>query len=247
MFVMQRWLVALLAASAGCSSTQTQTDGGVDSGPPPPAMVTFPTGFMWGSSTAAFQVEANDIHTDWSHWAATPGKIKNGDTPDPNGPDALNHVDEDIAAMQTMHENAYRFSIEWGRIYPTQDAFDTDTPDQTALDGYTAVLTKLKAANITPMVTLQHFAFPDWLSDVTQPTSPQGWERTGVTTEFATFCGRMAKYYGPSVDWWITINEPLNLVVGGYVQGSFPPGVILDVTRGLDVAKIEARAHADRG
>src|SRR6202042_1826265 len=40
------------------------------------------------------------------------------------------------------------------------------------------------------------------------------------------------------------INEPLSLGVGGYVQGSFPPGQILALDRGLAVAKVEARAHA---
>ncbi len=200
---------------------------------------------MWGASTAAFQVEASDTHTDWYHWAnAVPSKIKNSDTPDPNGPDALNNIDGDIATLVSTHQNSYRFSIEWGRIFPTLAAFTANTPDQVALDAYSLVLSKLKAAGIKPMVTLQHFAMPDWLSDITDPTNPQGWERTGVIDQFATFCTRMGQYYGDRVDWWVTINEPLNLVVGGYVQGSFPPGVVLDVNRGLNVAKVEAHAHA---
>jgi len=244
---MRRVLLAclLLACSSSPStSSDAGTDADADAGPPPPASVTFPSTFLWGAATAAFQVESDDEHTDWYHWANTPGKIKNGDTPDPNGPDALNHVDDDVAALTQMHQNAYRFSIEWGRIYPTLDDFNNDTPDQTALDAYSNVLAKLKAANITPMVTLQHFAFPDWLSDVTDGADPQGWERTGVIQQFATYCSRMAAYFGDRVDDWITINEPLNLVLGGYVQGSFPPGQILNLDRGIAVAKVEARAHA---
>jgi beta-glucosidase len=228
------FVCALVAAA--CSSTPDT--------PPAPDVVTFPPGFMWGSATAAFQVEANDNHTDWSHWVTLPGKIKNGDTPDPNGPDALNHIDDDVALLVATHQNAYRFSIEWGRIYPTLDAFNNDTPYQVALDAYSLVLSKLKAAGITPMVTLQHFTLPDWLSDVTDPSNPQGWERPGVVDQFATFCSRMAKYYGDRVDWWITINEPLNVVVGGYIQGSLPPGLVLDTDRGFAVAKTEVRAHA---
>jgi len=223
-------------AALACSSSQTS--------PPPPDVVTFPAGFMWGSSTAAFQVEANDVHTDWSHWAATPGKIKNGDTPDPNGPDALDHVDDDVALLQATHQNAYRFSIEWGRVYPTLDDFTNDTPDAAGLAAYDNLIDKLKAANITPLVTLHHFAFPDWLSDVTDSGNPQGWERAGVVDQFATFCSRMAKHFGDRVDWWVTINEPLNVVLGGYIQGSFPPGLVLATDRGIAVAKVEVRAHA---
>jgi beta-glucosidase/6-phospho-beta-glucosidase/beta-galactosidase len=235
--------IALLVA---CSSTQAQPDAGDagDGGPPGPAAVTFPAGFLWGSATAAFQVEALDTNTDWSAWAALPNKIENGDTPDPNGPDALNHIPDDIATLVSTNQNAYRFSVEWGRIYPTLDAFTNNTPDQTALDTYLNELAALHAAGITPMVTLQHFAFPSWLSDVTDPNDPQGWERPGIVDQFATFCSRIAGYFGSEVDWWITINEPLNLVVGGYVQGSFPPGLVLQVTRGLNVAMVEVRAHA---
>ena len=217
---------------------------GAPATPPPPAVVEFPAGFMFGASTAAFQVEAQDVHTDWSHWTAIPGKIKNGDTPDPNGPDALNHVDDDIALLTQTHQNAYRFSIEWGRLYPTLDDFTNDTPDPAAVTAYTNLIDKLVAAHITPMVTLHHFAFPDWLSDVTQPDQPQGWERTGIVDQFATFCSRVAARFGDRVDWWITINEPLNVVVGGYIQGSFPPGLILNTDRGFAVAKTEVRAHA---
>lgn len=231
-----RRLLAVTLCGVACSSTPDT--------PPTPGVVTFPAGFMWGSSTAAFQVEASDTHTDWYHWAQTPGKIKNGDTPDPNGPDAFNNIDGDVATMTQTHQNAYRFSIEWGRIYPTLDTFNGDVPYQPALDAYALVLSKLKAAGIKPLVTINHFAMPDWLSDVTQPDQPQGWERTGVIDQFATFCGRMAKLFGDRVDWWVTINEPLNVVLGGYIQGSFPPGLVLNTTRGFAVAKTLVRAHA---
>ena len=40
--------------------------------------VTFPKGFLWGSASAAFQVEKGLGNTDWGHWVKTPGKIKNG-------------------------------------------------------------------------------------------------------------------------------------------------------------------------
>src|SRR5215467_4945764 len=112
---MRRFVVVALSCVA-CSSTPATPDGGVDAGVDGPASVTFPANFMWGSSTAAFQVEASDTHTDWYHWASTPGKIKNGDTPDPKGPDAFNNIDADVGVMTSTHQNAYRFSIEWGRI-----------------------------------------------------------------------------------------------------------------------------------
>jgi beta-glucosidase len=232
-----------LAVLVACSSSSGGNGGG--SASPPPAEVGFPSTFMWGSSTAGFQVEKGDSNTDWSQWVAS-GKIPSGDNPDVGGPDALDHIDDDIAAMTGSGQNAYRFSIEWGRVYPTMADFTNDTPDPAGVAIYTTLLQKLQAAHIKPLVTLVHFALPVWLSDGTPATSsqPQGWERPQTEGLFATWCQRAAKQWGGLVDFWATINEPLPYVLGGYVQGSFPPGVALDLTRAFAVVKTEARAHA---
>jgi beta-glucosidase/6-phospho-beta-glucosidase/beta-galactosidase len=227
----------IMTLFAACKSS----DGGA---PARPREVTFPAGFMWGTATAAFQVEKGDGHTDWSGWVSTPGKIKNGDTPDNGGPDAFAHVDDDIALMKGEGHNAYRFSIEWARLYPTRAAFDADTPDAAAVTAYTDLIAKLRAAAITPMVTLMHFALPDWLDDIHAPTAPQGWERAETIDLFAEYCKRVASRFGAQIDWWITVNEPLNVVLAGYIQGSFPPGALLAPDRALAGARAEAKAHA---
>src|SRR5262249_30747588 len=57
----------------------------------------FPSGFLWGSATAAHQVEsAAPPATDWAAWEATPGKIANGDRAGA-GPDAWDRYDADFA------------------------------------------------------------------------------------------------------------------------------------------------------
>ena len=233
-------IVAALALVAACHSSSS---GG--STATAPAEVDFPAGFMWGSSTAGFQVEKGDVHTDWSHWVAS-GKVSSGDSPDMGGPDALAHIDDDVAALTSSGQNTYRFSIEWGRVYPTQADFEADTPDPAAIASYTTLLQKLVAAHIRPVVTLVHFSLPDWLSDGTPATtsSPQGWERPETTGDFTTWCTRAASRWGSMIDWWITINEPLPYVLGGFVQGSFPPGDVLNLTRAIAVVKTETRAHA---
>lgn len=230
-------LVALFA----CSSDEGETTPPAYDGP---ESVTFPAGFLWGSATAAFQIERGLSNTDWGIWAATPGKIKGGDHPDRGGADALAHVDEDVGILKATNQNAYRFSIEWARIYPTREAFDADQPDPAGIAAYDALLSALRAAGITPLVTLQHFSLPDYLSDPRKPEEPQGWERPETIDAFATWCGRVAARWGGDVEWWATINEPIMAPLGGYVQGSFPPGLVLKIDRALAVAKNEARAHA---
>jgi beta-glucosidase len=235
------WVAAIFPiaiAALSCKSDSSAAPSG-------PASVTFPNSFLWGTATAAFQIEKGDVNTDWSAWVnLTPSKIKNGDKPDDGGPDALNHIDDDIALMQQMGVNSYRFSIEWGRLFPTAAAANSATPDPSALAAYDGEMQKLQNAHITPMVTLQHFALPNWLSDVTQPNNPQGWENESTTDAFVKFCSWAGAHYGSQVDWWVTINEPLVTAVIGYVQGGSPPGTVLAADRAFAAIKAMARAHA---
>jgi beta-glucosidase/6-phospho-beta-glucosidase/beta-galactosidase len=208
-----------------------------------PASVTFPSKFLWGSSTAGFQVEKGDDNTDWAAWVAMSGKIKNGDSPDVGGPDALNHITQDVADLVATNQNTYRFSLEWARIYPTLADFTADTPDPNAIAAYSSLLTALVAAKITPVVTLDHYTLPTYVDDVTMSAQPQGWEIPSTTTMFVEFCSRMAKRWGGQVDYWLTVNEPMVLAVGGYLQGSIPPGVIFSVDRTIAVIKAQTLAH----
>jgi len=215
-----------------------------DAGPPPPASVSFPAKFLWGTATAGFQVEKGDDSTDWAAWVATAGKIANGDNPDVGGPDALGHIAADVADMVATGQTAYRFSLEWARLYPTLDSFTSDTPDPTAVAAYGSLLTALVNAHITPLVTLSHYTLPQYVDDITMPAQPQGWEIPSTTKMFVEFCSRMAARWGGQVDYWITVNEPMVLAVGGYLQGSIPPGVFFDVNRTIAVIKAQALAHA---
>lgn len=236
LFVVLAPLIASIAFS--CDSSP------IDTAPTEPAEVTFGDGFLWGSASAAFQVEKGLPNTDWGIWVKTPGKIKGGDDPDVGGADALAHIDEDVALLKATNQNTYRFSIEWARLYPTRAAFDSDTPDAAAIASYEKLFAALRAANIKPFVTLQHFSLPDYLSDPRKPNDPQGWERQETIDLFGTWCQRVATRWGGSVDWWATINEPIVSPIAGYIQGNFPPGVVLAVDRALTVGKNQATAHA---
>jgi beta-glucosidase/6-phospho-beta-glucosidase/beta-galactosidase len=231
------------APDSGHSKPDAGHDAAVDAPPPPPSSVSFPAGFFWGSATAGYQVESGDDNTDWTAWVAMTGKIANGDNPDVGGPDALNHIAADVADLVATHQNDYRFGIEWARLYPTLADITADTPDPAAITAYSSVLSALVAAHITPIVTLNHYTLPNYLDDVTQPSQPQGWENAQTTTLFVQFCSRVAARWGGQVDYWLTENEPMVLAVGGYLQGSIPPGVVFDIDRTIAVVKAEALAH----
>ncbi len=206
------------------------------------AEVTFPKGFLFGAASAAMQIEKGLDKSDWYEWAKLPGKVVGAESPDA-GPDALAHLDEDVKALVDAGANAYRFSIEWSRIYPTKARFDADDPDKAAIAKYHELLTKLRAAKIRPFVTLHHFSTPVWLSDVSKPKEPQAFERSEMPAAFGEFGKRMGKEFGAEVDDWVTINEPMILMLGAYVAGAHPPGSPLDLDRMVAATKKLVEAH----
>jgi beta-glucosidase len=230
----RRAVLVLTIALAACSSDDASTN----------EEVTFPKEFLWGSASAAFQVEKGLSNTDWGIWVDTPGKIKNGDHPERGNPDALANVDADVALLKAMGQNAYRFSVDWARLYRTRADFDADQADAAGVAAYDKLFAALRAAGIAPMVTLHHFTFPDWLADPRAADQPQGWERPEIVDLFGTWCGRVAKRWGADVAHWATINEPMVPLLAGYLQGSFPPGLVLKIDRALTAGRNEALAHA---
>src|SRR5438552_18713748 len=82
----------------------------------------FPTGFVWGAATAAFQIEGSttvDGRSDsiWDEFCRRPGAVAGGDTGDP-GADHYRRFARDVALMSELGLGAYRFSIAWPRVRP---------------------------------------------------------------------------------------------------------------------------------
>ncbi len=83
----------------------------------------FPEGFLWGSATAADQVEGNNVASDmWllEHVKPTLFAESSGDACD-----SLHRWAQDLDLVKALGLNAYRFGIEWARIEPEPDMFST--------------------------------------------------------------------------------------------------------------------------
>ncbi len=174
-------------------------------------------GFLWGSATAAHQVEGFNTQNDWYLWEMMPGKIDDGDLSGA-ADDHYHRFDEDFALAEQMEHNAYRFSIEWSRIEPARDQYDPQ-----AIGHYHEVLASLRRHGLVPLVTLHHFTNPQWILNPLRPdTDLDGWRSDDTVEEFVEFAGDMAAEFGREVDFWMTINEPLIVVDGTYFEGGFP-------------------------
>src|SRR5437763_16294616 len=117
----------------------------------------FPKNFMWGSATAAHQVEGNNHLNDWWAFEHEPGRIHDGN---PSG-DACRQYElykSDIALIKSLHQNTHRLSLEWSRIEPEEGKFNKE-----AIAHYRDVLETLRANKIEPVLTIHHFTNPLWL------------------------------------------------------------------------------------
>jgi beta-glucosidase len=176
-----------------------------------------PCGFFLGAATSAHQIEGG-THNDWTEWEK--GRYPDG-TPHVAGrasaariSDSWNLWRSDLAALQLIGANFYRLGVEWSRLEPTPGAWD-----EAAAARYREMFAGLRAAGITPMVTLHHFTLPIWVA------ARGGWDWEGAPAALAAFAGRAGAAFGDTVDWWCTINEPNVFVAKGYLAGQWPPGV----------------------
>jgi beta-glucosidase len=171
----------------------------------------FPPSFLFGTATAATQIEGGCTTSDWFAFAREPGRIAHGDRPDV-ACDAWRLWEHDVALQRSLGLGAHRMSIEWARIEPRDGEID-----RAALDRYRAMVGALRDAAIEPMVTLHHFTLPAWLAS-----------RGGVLAE--DFPSRLARFarvaagaLGDLVRFWITINEPNVLAAQSFLLGAWPP------------------------
>ena len=82
----------------------------------------FEKNFLLGASTAAHQVEGNNIYSDY--WTMEHMKSTSFTEPSLEAVDHYNRYEEDIKLLARTGLNCYRFSIEWARIEPVEGEFD---------------------------------------------------------------------------------------------------------------------------
>lgn len=192
----------------------------------------FPRGFLWGTATAAYQVEGKNIHSNWWHWEQEQGRILNGHTSGLACDWWGGRWREDFDRAADAGQNAHRFSVEWGRIQPAPDRWDED-----ALDRYREMLRGLNERGMTPMVTLHHFTEPNWVAE------QGGWENEAIVGHFDKYVHKVVDALKEYVTLWITINEPNALMARSYILGDFPPGKT-DFRAAFNAGANMMRAHA---
>lgn len=233
-----------------------QPDGSIRFGQP--GSTSAPSGvgsFRFGAATASAQIEDRNENVDWYVWTQPEedGGLGNG-TFVGDAVQGFTRAVDDVALVTDTHLDSYRFHISWARVEPARDEVDED-----AVAHYGALIDALVAADVSPMVTLFHFANPLWANDLRADGCPAegpsdtnlcGWSHPEggalLVEELAEHAGRMAAEYGDRVDDWCTLNEPVNYLVASYGIGYFPPGeqlILTDWDRLIETMRTFLRAH----
>jgi len=195
----------------------------------------FPTGFLFGAATAAFQIEGaahEDGRTDsiWDAFARVPGAVVRGD----NGDVACDHYHryaDDVVMMADLSLQTYRFSTSWSRVRP-----DGGPVNRKGLDFYSRLVDELLGKNIKPWLTLYHWDMPQALE------ASGGWAHRDTAYRFVEYAASVHDALGDRVDAWTTLNEPWCSSFLSYIAGEHAPGR-QDPAAGLAAAHHLLLAH----
>jgi beta-glucosidase len=183
-----------------------------------PDALTFPSDFLFGAATASYQIEGGVKEggrspSIWDTFAATPGRVLDGDTGEV-ACDHYNRYADDVAAMAEIGLTAYRFSMAWPRIQPK----GSGDFNQEGFDFYHRLFDELEKHNITPLVTLYHWDLPQDLED------KGGWPERMIVDRFVEYARRTAEEFKDRAVYWTTFNEPWCTAFLGYGSGAHAPG-----------------------
>jgi beta-glucosidase len=230
----RRTLARLLGASTVAAGLPSLTLGQPNRPSSPRA---FPTGFLWGSATAAYQVEGAYKEDGrglsiWDTFSHTQGKTFNGETGDV-ADDFYHRYNDDIRLMKDLGLKTFRFSISWSRVFPT----GTGTPNPKGLDFYNKLVDALLAAGVEPYCTLFHWDLPQTLYD------KGGWQNRATSEAFGVYAGYVAKNLSDRIKHFMTLNEMSTFVEVGHKDGVHAPGLKLAPGAVAQVAHHAVLAH----
>ncbi|KAA8520275.1 hypothetical protein F0562_014531 [Nyssa sinensis] len=182
----------------------------------------FPASFIFGASTASFQIEGAAAEggrgpSIWDTFTKKyPEKISDGSNGDV-AVDFYHRYKEDIQLLKKFGMDALRFSISWSRILPRGKI--SGGINQEGVKFYNNVINELISNGLKPFVTLFHWDLPQTLED-----EYGGFLHPNIVNDYMEYADFCFKEFGDRVKHWTTMNEPVTFSMYGYAYGTYAPG-----------------------
>lgn len=178
----------------------------------------FPSSFLFGAATAAYQIEGHSFggagSTHWDSFAATPGNVVRAET----GAIACDHFhrfEQDFDLLRDGGFDAYRFSTSWARVLPE----GRGQVNHAGLDFYDRLVDALLARGLKPVQTLYHWELPSALADL------GGWANRDIALWFGDYTEIIMDRLGDRIEAVATINEPWCVAFLSHFLGIHAPGL----------------------
>lgn len=178
----------------------------------------FPKDFIFGAATSSFQIEGNHLAdgatpSNWYHFCQNKLGIS-GNELNKLGCNHYHYWKEDVALIKELGLSSYRFSVSWPRIIPS----GYGSHNSKGLDFYDNLVDELLNHDISPMLTLFHWDYPQVLED------QGGWANPDSPEWFVEYVQAVAERLGDRIPIWITMNEPWVFLHLGFIKGIHAPG-----------------------
>lgn len=234
-----------------------------------------PEDFVFGTAVAGFQVDmgcptvgsppCEDLNSDWYQFITSTVTRARGTNhlagdPPASGPGFYELYEGDLDRVRDLGLRGFRLSLEWSRVFPSSTAGVTEHEALRALASeeglayYHRLFRAMEARGIRPLVTLNHYTLPTWIHDAVgcnlnlDRCSPRGWLEPNIVEEIAKYAGFVAREFGGHVDTWATLNEPLAVLIPGYLlptkDRTNPPAQTLRTREAKVVLEHLIEAHA---
>lgn len=184
----------------------------------------FPNGFLWGTSTAAAQIETASDH-NWKGF-----KSKDGYTFDRTADHELRR-EEDVDIIAEFG-TVYRCGVDWARLQ-TKAYGDFDPA---VVREYTSFFQKLNDKGIQIMFVIHHFTHPTWFD------KNKAWLNADNIPVYIDYAKKCVQHFKDYVFNWNTFNEPNVFCLNAYITGNFPPQQN-NIFKGTRALKNMAKAH----
>lgn len=182
MFAKIKALPALIVIFLACFSTGT-----AQAAVPP-----LNPGFYWGVSTSGYQVEGYSKPTNWPKTLMGRSGVPVG-----NSVDFYHHYPSDIRLAKNLGVNVFRIGVEWSRLEPSPGNWDA-----AGFGFYDRVLSTIRAQGMRPMITLDHWTYPEWVYN------QGGWKQPEIQKQWLAYAHKAVDHFARYNPIWITFNEP---------------------------------------